>query len=252
LPPPPPPPPPPPGGDGFFRPNARQLPPPPVPGGVTPYPTPSYGYSTPVSDDPLVPHDFGSWINKVFATVGRSWKALGIIHLLVFIPQLILGLVFALQARNVVNDPADPAAIFRNFGRFIVPAIVVGIFSFVTQSVASVASSHVISHDAARPVGAPLTDWRAGLRFGWSRIGRMIGWSIATSLLSFVGFLLCLAPGLWFAVIFYATLAFSQIVGAVVGVPVAMLRSASNVVTYAELRSKQQFVSSAILAAEAT
>lgn len=336
FPPPPPPAPPPPPEDGWFRPppppgqippppSNGAFPPPPVPAGVSApsaYPSYGYGYDAQTQDDPLIPTDFGSWFTKVFAAIGRSWKALALVHLLIFVPQVLLGIVFALRLRTV-TESTSPNRLFQDLGATAGGGLLLGMLSFVFQAVASVASAHIISHDAAGvATGAPLTDWVVALRFGWSKLGRMIGWSILSTLLTFVGFIFCILPGVWLAVIFYATLGgvvafergdvisrcmelvktrfwptfgrifilwlmtsvggaiagavgigsgigfggfsragsasssvasvvFTQLVAAVIAVPIGMLRSAGSVVTYAELRSKQQYLNAPILAAEA-
>lgn len=273
-------------------------------------------------EDPIIPTDFGTWFSKVFAALGRSWKSLALVHLLIVIPQMLLGVLFAWRLPTVAVTN-DPNRLFQNLGATVGGGLLLGIVSFVFQAVASVASAHILSHDAAGvATGAPRTDWMVALRFGWTKLGRMIGWSILSSLLTLVGFVLCILPGVWIGAIFYATLSgvvafergdvisrcmalvkgrwwptfgrllilwlmasaagavsgaigvgsrlgfgglggasfgsvsivsvlFSQLVAAVIAVPVGMLRSAGAVVIYAELRSKHEYLNSSILAAEA-
>jgi hypothetical protein len=64
----------------------------------------------------------------------------------------------------------------------------------------------LITRDAAAEQIGTTTraQWGDGLRFAMSRIWPMLGWGLVTGLLTAVGFVLCIAPGIWLGVVFFS------------------------------------------------
>jgi hypothetical protein len=158
-----------------------------------------------VPDDPLVSVDFSSWFSKVFAGMRRSWKSLLIFQLLVLVTSSILALALRAANSQFVQTSSNGRKSIRGV---VVVALVSYVCAFAIRAVPEVASAHVIAHDAASHTqgDSSRTGWRQGLRFGFSRSVPMIGWSIATSLLTIVGSVFCLLPGIYLAVAFWGTL----------------------------------------------
>lgn len=194
APPPPPPPPPSPQAHWAFA----TPPPPPPPAG--------YYYGGVGADDPLVSTDLSSWFSKVFAGMRRSWKSLLIYRLIALVPSILV----AIALRGVTKQIAQPSrnVRFTIGGGALVLTMVSYLSSIVIYAVSTAASAHVLAHDALSESqgSSARVDWQQGLRFGFSRVLPMIGWSLATGLLVGVGFLFCLVPGIYLGVIFFGTL----------------------------------------------
>jgi hypothetical protein len=194
--PPPPPPPPPPAGPLEHWAFATPPPPPPV----------GYYYGGDGADDPLVSTDLSSWFSKVFAGMRRSWKSLLIYRLIAVVPSILI----AIALRGFTNQFAQTSRNIRFTigGGALVLTLVSYLSSIVIYAVATAASAHVLAHDALSESqgSSARVDWQQGLRFGFSRVLPMIGWSLATGLLVGVGFLFCLVPGIYLGVVFFATL----------------------------------------------
>jgi hypothetical protein len=188
-------------------------PPPPMPtgapGAYSMYPG-GYGAAT---GDSIVPTDFSSWFANVFAAFKRSWKSLLFVHGLAVIPALILGVAQQFSLRNQVNDlfSSDGQTRINFFGGSTGTALLLGllaiIVSWLLRAVASLATAHLISRDAAaEQLGSThRAQWTDGLRFASSRLGPMIGWGLVTGLLTVVGFVLCIGPGIWLGVVFFSS-----------------------------------------------
>jgi hypothetical protein len=170
------------------------------------------GYGTP-ANDPIVPTDFGSWFGKVFAAFGRSWKSLLPLHALALVPALILGIAQQILLRNQLNDGVTSSGRTINvFGAATGTALLLGLLaliaSVVLRAAASVGTAHIITRDAAAEATGDTTraSWGDGLRFASSRLGAMIGWSLLTGLLTGLGFIACIGPGVWLGVVFFSSL----------------------------------------------
>jgi hypothetical protein len=165
------------------------------------------------ANDPIVPTDFGSWFSKVFAAFGRSWKSLLILHALALVPTVVVSAVQQVLLRNQFNDGTFTSGTRLTFfgaatGVTLLLALVAGILSLILRAAASVATAHIITRDAvAEAAGDPTrVDWKDGLRFARGRIGAMIGWSLLTGLLTVLGFIACIGPGIWLGVVFFSSL----------------------------------------------
>jgi hypothetical protein len=179
-----------------------------VPGAYTPYPG---GYSAPATDS-IVPNDFSTWFANVFGAFGRSWKSLLILHAIAVVPMLVITIAQQFMLRNQVNDfLSSDGQRFNFFGGASGTALLFGflaiIVSFVLRAIASLATAHLITRDAAAEQLGTTTraQWGDGLRFAMSRIWPMLGWGLVTGLLTVVGFVLCIAPGVWLGVVFFSS-----------------------------------------------
>jgi hypothetical protein len=78
----------------------------------------------------------------------------------------------------------------------------VGIVGLLVSTWGTLCSFWIAARTAAG-ADASIAD---GLRFGLRRSLPYLGWALLCGLMSVVGFLACIAPGVWLAVTFYATL----------------------------------------------
>jgi hypothetical protein len=150
--------------------------------------------------------DLSSWFSKVFAGMRRSWKSLLVYQLIALVPSMLIGI--ALRDFNNQFASKSPNGPFTLGRGLLVLTLVSSLTSIVIYAVFTAASAHVLALDAVaeRQGSASRVRWQDGLRFGLSRVLPMLGWSIATGLLVIVGYVFCLLPGIYFAVVFYGTL----------------------------------------------
>ncbi|GAA1270735.1 hypothetical protein GCM10009609_37300 [Pseudonocardia aurantiaca] len=147
-------------------------------------------------DDPLVAVSFGDWWSKVAGVLARSWQSLLIIQLAVVAPVLVLvALVGLIVGTGAVTPQAvEPGALAWLF----VSALVIVAVSLLAQG----ASVHVVVREA---VGSPV---RAGeaLSFGAGRALPLLGWGFLAGILTVIGFILLIVPGLYLLVVFGSAL----------------------------------------------
>jgi hypothetical protein len=136
----------------------------------------------------------------------RSWKSLLIYRLIALVPSILIAIALS----GFTNQIAQPSRNVRLTigGGALVLTLVSYLSSIVIYAVSTAASAHVLAHDAAAASQGSMArvTWQQGLRFGFSRLLPMIGWSIATGLLVIVGSLFCLLPGIYLGVVFFGTL----------------------------------------------
>jgi hypothetical protein len=160
--------------------------------------------------DPLIARDLGSWFTVTFAALKRSWKSLAILQVISLIPTAIFSaLTFVLMfvILKQASDGADGANIGGLIGTFVVSAVVIIIVTVTVQAAIAGAAAHILPRDAlAEQAGSPVrVGWTDGFRFGLQRLLPMAGWSVATGLLTVLGFLACVLPGMWLGVVFFTT-----------------------------------------------
>jgi hypothetical protein len=157
--------------------------------------------------DPLVPRNgFSEWFERCFGALGRSWRSL----LPLYLVTLPLNLIAAVALIPVASEDTlatlesegrldmDTGELIRRLTLFAVSLLLGAVVSTVVKG----ASAWIITHEAA---GQP-TDWRDAVRFGLRRFWSFVGWSVATGVVTAFGFLACLAPGIWLAVVFGSVL----------------------------------------------
>lgn len=165
------------------------------PGGQQPY----GGYPpTGVSPDPLVPFSFNDWVSKVVGTVQRSWKPLAIIQVAVFVPVAILAAVLGLVGLLGIGDGSNQAVAPGSGG--VVLVIVVAV---VLGGIGQAASVFVVVRDAA---ARPYTSHQV-FAFAKNRALPMIGWSLLAGILTLLGLLLVVFPGIYLGTVFAGALA---------------------------------------------
>jgi len=171
---------------------------------------PDGGAATPPPDDPLVPGDFSSWFQKIIGVVQRSWRQLAIFQLVIAVLTAIyLAVTVNVTARMAeygdalsagqTLPPADGMAAFGIFSVVLLAGMVVlGLISALIYP----ATFFVVIRDAA---GHPASLGDA-LRFGGSRLLATVGWGILSGLITLVGFILLIIPGLYLSIVFGASL----------------------------------------------
>ena len=198
------------GDDAHTRPNQPRQ------GGSTPpggypqpgYPQPGYpqagGYPPPgdpahggagalAHGDPLVATSFSDWWSKVIGVLARSWQPLLVVQVATVVPAMILGAVLTAAAPGPSAPLSIAAAVLA-----VVAVLVVVVVALVAQG----ASVYVVAKQASgERVGAG-----TALRFAAGRAVPLLGWGILAALLTAVGLLLLLVPGVYLAVVFAATL----------------------------------------------
>ena len=160
------------------------------------YPSPpGYPAGPGSSPDPLVPFDFGDWLNKVLQGVRRSWKPLAVIYLLAMVPYL---LIFVLISTIFLDGGVTPDLGVFAGTNFVSLVLLIG---FV--ALAEVASFYVVVRDAAGLPYRPADVWAFTVR----RAAPMVGWLLLAVLLIGIGLLLLVVPGIYLGVVLAPTLA---------------------------------------------
>lgn len=141
--------------------------------------------------DPLVPADFGGWVEKVVGIVRRSFAQLLMI-------QIGLTVVSAVGVA-ILDDIAvsrDPTV--ATFGLFILAIAILLIFTAFAQ----VSSFFIATLDAADEPNST----GATFRFASDRVLPLMGWSVVSSIMMVIGFVLLVIPGIYLSIVFVATL----------------------------------------------
>jgi hypothetical protein len=137
------------------------------------------------SGDPLVSHDFGSWLSKTFRAVARSWKGLLVVNT--------VGLAMTFAAMWAIASAARGSVSFgegesTTVASLIVSAMVslfgVGMAAMVGMSFTQAAAAYVLVADAEENKGR-LRLGRA-LSFGFRSAPRVLWGSFATMVLTFL------------------------------------------------------------------
>jgi hypothetical protein len=142
--------------------------------------------------DPLVPPDLRGWVRRVCEVVHRSLVPLLLVQGCVAAVGVVLS--YALPPPPAGAPVGDPQATLAALGLSI--ALAVGVLAQGT-------SVYVAIQDAA---GHPPT-LRQALRFAAERAPALVGWGMAAALLTMLGCVLLIVPGLYLAVVFGASLA---------------------------------------------
>ena len=141
------------------------------------------------SPDPLVATDFGGWVSRIIAAIGRSWRPLLLV-------QVGVALVTALF--SVVLGMGGPGSFAVTF-----TVIAVGlVINLVAMAFAQGASVYVVIRDAAgRPAAAAEITQSVA-----PRVPALIGWSMLGWILTCIGFFLFFLPGIYLGAVFLAAL----------------------------------------------
>ncbi|GAB1645509.1 hypothetical protein [Krasilnikovia sp. MM14-A1259] len=189
---------PPPGPDrAFDRPSpgdpVRVAAPPPFP------PAPPGLYPTP--DDPLVSADFGGWWSRSFRLLKAVWRQAAMVQLLWVGPVVVAGTLasFFLGSTftDVVNTPADVQPDWHPLLRSLYFLVPLGLLLGLLGALASLAMAHLVVQAA---VGRP-PSVRHALRHAGPRVPAYIGWGLLGGLLTMVGFVCCILPGYYVAIV---------------------------------------------------
>lgn len=146
--------------------------------------------------DPLVSGSIGEWLAAARAAVRRSLVPLVLIQLAVFVPvAVIVGLLGGLGAFG----DAEALAPDYGFGYVLqTESLTVRLISVVLGTLGLAASVFVIVRDAAGRA------WTPGEAFGFAgrRFLPLIGWILLSSVLTVVGYVLLILPGIYLTVVF--------------------------------------------------
>lgn len=158
-------------------------------------------------DDPLVPHDFSSWVEKLVDAVGRSWAPIITIQLALVAPGIVLEALFQhssgldLGLRGGGFARSDDQHV-HHVGRSAVYGGGYLLYVIVAGAIVAAASTWLLVRQADR-APAPVA---VAVRFGLRRAAPLVGWGILAGGLVGVGFLLLLVPGIYLGVVFFSTL----------------------------------------------
>lgn len=146
--------------------------------------------------DPLVPANLGGWFERVIGVIRRSFVPLLVIQVAVAVVDLIFW-VTAIQLTSGVaaSGVSSPGAAL---GLILLGLVVLLVVNVSAQG----ASIFVAIRNAA---GEP-TSVGTTLGFAASRALPLLGWGLVAAIMTGVGFLLLIAPGIYLAIVFGATL----------------------------------------------
>ncbi|ANY09519.1 hypothetical protein [Pseudonocardia sp. HH130630-07] len=155
-----------------------------------------YDTAPPPPDDPLVARDLGAWFGRSVAVTRRSLVPLTVIQLLVFVPvALVVGVLGGLG----VFDGAEALAPGYGFDYALSTDVgLVRVVSAVLGTLGLTASVFVIVRDAAG------VRWTPGevLGFAGRRFLPLLGWTVLSAVLTVIGYVLLVLPGVYLTIVF--------------------------------------------------
>ena len=159
----------------------------------------------PGGDDPLVPADFSSWMGKIVDAVGRSWRPLILLQLVLAVPLAILLALFEHAAGSRTGLTVTDSKVHWTFdhpGTAIGLGVGLGVVALVVGALVQLASLWVVIRQAAdRDCPAKLA-----FRFAVDRVAPLIGWQIVAGVIIVLGLVALVVPGIYFAVVLIPTL----------------------------------------------
>ncbi|MBU2670517.1 hypothetical protein KOI35_44155 [Actinoplanes bogorensis] len=168
------------------------------PGYGTPpgYSLPSGYYAGP--DDPLVSADFAGWWRRGFTLLGAVWQPMTMVQLVWAIPLLAvtIGSLFVAPDYEALNSNANTIT----FNDIFAPFLLILPFSLVAVVLGMVAQLATLDVLVQRATGQPVSVGLA-LRNGLRRFFPLLGWQILAGLVAVVGFLFCILPGIYVALV---------------------------------------------------
>ncbi|HTF49963.1 MAG TPA: hypothetical protein VK735_21175 [Pseudonocardia sp.] len=161
-----------------------------------------------------MPADFGGWFERVIGVFRRSWRTLLIFQVIVAVLSAVYSAVATSFSQNMIAlsndlgpefDPATgppPGLVAAGITAMLI-GLVGGVVIGLVIAVLTPATVFVVIRDA---VGQPASLAEA-LRFGVSRMPAMIGWGLLAMILTGIGFVLLIIPGIYLSIVLGATLA---------------------------------------------
>jgi hypothetical protein len=185
-------------------------------GGQPPYGAPPGGYGVPPQGygvpaqagiDPLVSPDYGGWWSRAMAIVKGGLPQLAILQLigigvavLVQIPVIILTVGLLQDVETLDSD--DPTTVSSGFLGQAFGAIGLGLLGAVLAVIVAMAITLASIHVGVSVATGQRPDIAAAFRATLSRVFPLIGWSLLGGLLTIVGVLLCVLPGVYLYCVF--------------------------------------------------
>lgn len=178
------------------------------PGGYQPYPW-AGGYPTP-DDDPLVPKDLGGWFGRIGGVIRRSWRRLVVLQAIGAVIEAALGVARNLTAPAIAGlgfgagrgAGLSPATVAAESGLYLRISLIGAVVAIVIVAFLFAAGVFVIVREAA---GHP-TSVADALRLGAPRALLLIGWGVLAWIITTIGLLLILLPGIYLGLVFGASL----------------------------------------------
>jgi hypothetical protein len=173
-------------------------------------------YQAPGNDDPLVPPNFGSWFGRIGGVVRHSFAPLATLWAIEAVVVVVIGVITTLFTPDLTGltsrvesgvplGPEDLSSVLNtgtSFGIVLLIGLIGSLVVFVLGAYLASASVFVAIRNAA---GQP-TSAAEGLRLGASRAFPLIGWWLLAGIMTGVGSVFLLLPGLYLAVVFNASL----------------------------------------------
>ena len=153
--------------------------------------------------DLLVPHPYGgvgAWWSRLWAAFGRNWRALALIAV---ITSLLPALVYDVLLANVWDPPytvvqhANGTSTLIMHWHAVWVIVVTGLAAgIVTTFVGALGSAAAVWTIVRQAAGAP-AKLGAALRYGLYRFGRLGGILIVVAIMTLLGLVACVIPGLY-------------------------------------------------------
>jgi hypothetical protein len=158
--------------------------------------------------DPLVSVDYSSWFSRIIGVLKMTWKPLTIIQLVVLGPLAVLGVLASVIQTNYLYSrspgafPTTDSPANAPSGGALLGLILIFLIAFIAIYTLVLTGTLASQWTAARgSIGAP-TPLGQAMKFGLSRGGPLFGWGLLAGLVTGVGLICCVLPGLYFALVF--------------------------------------------------
>ena len=144
--------------------------------------------SPPSPGDPLVPMNLSDWFGKIIGVLQRSWRSLLVIQLIASVGLFLSSVLVATGSGTVASE--------------LLPTLLAVVISVALGLFAQGASVWVVVRNASRQ-DESVAD---GLRFAAGRALPLLGWGALAAVLILFGIIVCVVPGIYFAIVFSTSL----------------------------------------------
>jgi hypothetical protein len=155
------------------------------------------------SDDPLISRSFDGWWERGRTLVRRSWLRLLLLQVPLVLASVVLQIMptYLSYKSSLADDPERAEGLLGPLGQTAL-SMGTGAVVLIESMLATLAGTYLVLALAAEGPSAPGASVRAAYRAALRRIAPVVGWSLVVGLLVSAGFLACVVPGVYLAMVF--------------------------------------------------
>ena len=164
------------------------------------YGQPGYGFYAGPSD-PLVSSDFAGWWSRSFRLAQAAWRPTALIQLMAVVPLFVISVI----AQIIIGARVEGLAVTNDLDSidwqsFVGPVLGLGLGFLIVLALSLLVQLAAVRILVQVVTGQPVS-FAAALRDALLRSPALLGWSLLGGLLTLVGVVFCIVPGLYVAVV---------------------------------------------------